>query len=900
MDRNNLDYIENLFEQYKGNPQSVNHDWKLFFDGVEMASHLERGAFSKKELQVYNLIQTYREDGHLNAQLDPLGIQEPKGEHLELSRFELETEDLDKKFEVFSLLQKDFKNLKEMIRFLENTYCSKMALHVGGCSPEIRHWFFRKFEQNIFQLSPEQKIQFLEKLTHTEAFEKFLHNRFLGAKRFSVEGADVLIPMLEQTVDQGAMQGVKEFVIGMSHRGRLNVMANFMNQPHEIILAQFEGEVFSDMDFTGDVKYHIGYSCEKKTLSGRTCNALLGFNPSHLESIDPIVQGVTRALQNKAKDSKFRNKVLPILIHGDASFCGQGVVSETLQLSKLEGYTVGGTLHIIVNNQVGFTTEPEDGRSSPYASDLAQSIGAPVLLVNADDVEKCIQIMDIALEFRQKFQQDIIIDLISYRRFGHNEGDEPAFTQPLMYEKIKKHPTLMNIYKKQLIGEKVIQDDESHSFQKHTDELQSVLDRIRKTPVSIKESDLRGTIWPYNPKPSVEEMEEAVDTRAQASHINQVLKALTSEPSDFDLHSKVKRLIQNRKKLVESGKVDWALAELLAYGTLCLEGHPVRLSGQDCKRGTFSHRHAVYYDSKNGEEYTPLAHLTTDQAEFCIYNSPLSEMAVLGFEYGNSCLDHSKLNIWEAQFGDFSNGAQIIIDQYISSGEEKWLQSCALTLLLPHGYEGQGPEHSSARLERYLQLCAQHNMQVCYPTTPANFFHVLRRQLKRGIFKPLIVMTPKSLLRHPQMISSRTDLLEGSFQEVIGEESKDSIRSIILCTGKVYFELLEKLPPNFNHVLLLRVEQLYPFPKNALGPYLNGFSQLKKVVWLQEEPKNMGSAFFMIPRLQELLNELGQKQVSVEYVGRKEKASPATGSSLMHQEEQAQLIQEVIAKVHVG
>ena len=425
MDRNNLDYIEALFTQYKGNPQSVNRDWKLFFDGVETASCLERGAFSKKELQVYNLIQTYREDGHLKAQLDPLGLQEPVGTHLELSRFELETEDLDKHFEVFSLLHKSFKNLKEMILFLENTYCSKMALHVGGCSPEIRHWFFRNFEHDTFQLNSEKKVQFLKQLTHTEAFEKFLHQRFLGAKRFSIEGADALIPMLEYTVDQGVLQGVKEFVIGMSHRGRLNVMANFMNQPYETILAQFEGEVFSDMDFTGDVKYHIGYSCKKKTFSGNTCNVLLGFNPSHLESIDPVVQGVTRALQNKAKDSNLRNKVVPVLIHGDASFCGQGVVSETLQLSKLEGYRVGGTIHIIVNNQIGFTTEPMDGRSSPYASDLAQSIGAPVLLVNADDVEKCIQVMHIALEFRQKFQQDIIIDLISYRRLGITKGMSP-------------------------------------------------------------------------------------------------------------------------------------------------------------------------------------------------------------------------------------------------------------------------------------------------------------------------------------------------------------------------------------------------------------------------------------------------------------------------------------------
>ena len=892
------DYIDSLFKQYKENPGSVHSDWKHFFEGVEMASSLEKDSFSRKELQVFNLIQAYREDGHLKANLDPLQLQFPKLENFELSRFDLNSEDLEKNFEVFSFLDRSFNSLREVIDFLEKTYCGTLAVNVRGCDPDIRNWFFRNLEQSTFTLTSQQKKFILEKLIQSEVFEKFLHNRFLGAKRFSIEGSDALIPMLEYFIDQGANQGAEEFILGMAHRGRLNVMAHVMNQPLEMTLAQFEGEAFSNMDFTGDVKYHIGYSCHKKTFSGKSCKALLGFNPSHLESIDPIILGVTRALQRNLKNTQLRNKALPILIHGDASFCGQGVVSETLQLSQLKGYRVGGTLHIIINNQLGFTTDPKDGRSTLYSSDLAQSIQSPVLLVNGDDVEACIKAMDLAFKFRKEFNQDIVIDLISYRRFGHNEGDEPAFTQPLMYEKIKKHPVLTTIYKKQLLQEKILSEEPEATFKKYTDQLQNLLNEIRKTPPQIKEEDLRGPLWPCYPKPSNEQMEEPVNTQVDSKILDHVWSHLTTSPSNFNLHPKVKRLIEQRKKMIDSGKVDWALAELAAYGTLCMEGFSVRMSGQDCKRGTFSHRHAVYVDTKTGKELIPLTRLSENQGEFCIYNSPLSEMAVLGFEYGNSCLDHSTLTLWEAQFGDFSNGAQVIMDQYLSSGEEKWLQTCPLTLLLPHGYEGQGPEHSSARLERYLQLCAQNNMQVCYPTTPSNFFHVLRRQLKREFFKPLILMTPKSLLRHPAMISEKESLEKGSFQEVIAHEPHDpqKIQSLMLCSGKIYFELLER--QKTDHNLLVRLEQIYPFPEAGLAPYLSGLKNLKKIIWVQEEPENMGAGWFVIPLLRKLLSQIGRPNIQIEYAGRIPQASPAVGSHQLFLKEQKKVIQDAFSKIH--
>lgn len=899
VDISNREYLEQLFSSYKEDPNSVHTDWKLFFDGVEFASQMDQGSFSKKELGVYNLINAYREDGHLQASLDPLQIQKPDTQTLNLKNFGLEQEDLDKKFDIFSILKQNSTSLSQVIAFLEKTYCAHLAIQVGACSPEIRQWFFEEFEQQKWSLSSEEKKYIFNKLIATEAFERFIHNRFLGAKRFSIEGSDALIPMLEYFAHLGSSNDVEELVIGMAHRGRLNTMVNFMEQPAAFVLSQFEEKLFNDMDFTGDVKYHIGYSSKKITMGGKECRLFLGFNPSHLESVNPIMCGVVRARQRKLKDTEERSKVIPILIHGDAAFCGQGVVSETLQLSLLEGYRVGGSVHIIINNQIGFTTSPEDARSSRYSSDLAKSIGAPILLVNGDDVEACVQAMDLAFRFRQKFKQDIVIDLISYRRFGHNEGDEPAFTQPIMYDVIKKHPTLMQVYKKQLKDEKVIDQDEQLFLKTYTDKLQENLEKIRENPIAIKEKELRGSYWSYFTKPSMEALEETVSTGAKKEQVDQVLNVLAAEPSAIGVNPKIKRLIQNRKKLQESGLLDWSMAEQLAYGTLLMEGHSVRVSGQDVIRGTFSHRHGSYFDPKTGEAYTPLAHLSKEQGEFNLYNSPLSEMAVLGFEYGNAIMDHNTLTIWEAQFGDFANGAQIIIDQYIASGEEKWFQTSSLTMFLPHGYEGQGPEHSSARLERFLQLYADHNIQVCYPTTPANLFHMLRRQVKRSFYKPLIVMTPKSMLRHPQMISNIEETTKGSFKEIIADEPENGkdIKTLVLCSGKIYFEWMEKKPDNMELALTIRLEQLSPFPRKALTPYINGFPKLKKVIWLQEEPRNQGAASFTLPLIQSLINELGLgDKVSVEYIGRSGMASASEGTSKAHKEKQNQLINEAFLK----
>ena len=674
------------------------------------------------------------------------------------------------------------------------------------------------------------------------------------------------------------------------------------------------GRALKNFDFDGDVKYHAGYSSIKKFADGSSCNVLLAYNPSHLEAVNPVVCGIARARQRALKDQQQRKAVLPVLIHGDSAFSGQGSVSETLQLSELEGFTTGGVLHIILNNQIGFTTDPEDSRSSVHASDLAKAIQAPVLLVNGDDINACVQAMDMALRFRQKFRKDVFIDLICYRRFGHNEGDEPAFTQPLMYQKIKQHPTATRLYAKELEREKLLSEQESQAFyDSQIQELQSILDKTRKTNKVLTKEDLKGKLWEQYKKTTESDFFKEVDTCPLDKHLNQTLKALTEFPQDFSLHPKVKKLIQDRQKKVKADKLDWALCELSAYGTLCLENHPVRVSGQDSKRGTFSHRHAVYFDTQTGASYSPLSLLNPGSGEFCIYNSPLSEMAVLGFEYGNACADHSFFTVWEAQFGDFANGAQIIIDQFISSGEEKWMQSSGLVLLLPHGYEGQGPEHSSARMERFLQLCAQGNMQVCYPTTPANFFHLLRRQIKRDFRKPLVVMTPKSLLRHPEVVSSKKELIRSSgFQETLADPEvfkPKKVETLVLCSGKVYFDLKKErekalslsdsLEEGLKHTALVRVEQLYPFPKLALTPFLNGYHRLKKVLWVQEEPANMGAGSYIIPRLRNFMNELGLDNIPLTGLSRKEKASPATGSPHVHKKEYEELIKNLFIQLKV-
>ena len=899
--RANLEYIDQLYQTYQQDPESVEIEWRRFFEGMEfgMNSPSSSGELSSKELSVYQLIRAYREYGHLKADLDPLDLADRSAAVLELSNFDLSDKDLNTKFQVGQLLGPNIETLQDILSFLDKTYCRKITVQVAECPPDVRDWFEKEMEAGspAFNPSAEDKKRFFEQVARTESLEKFLHTRFVGMKRFSVEGADSIIPMLEHLAYKGTSLSVEELVIGMAHRGRINVLANFMDKGLENVLSEFEGNMAFDDTYEGDVKYHLGFSTDKETPNG-PCHVSLAFNPSHLECVSPVALGMVRAKQRVRKDTAERKKVIPVLIHGDAAFAGQGVVTETLQLSQLDGYKVGGAVHVILNNQVGFTTNPSDSRSTRYSSDIAKSIKAPVILVNGDHVESSIRAMDIALRFRQKFKQDVVIDLICYRRFGHNEGDEPMFTQPKMYKKIKKHPTHMEQYQDYLDKSGIQPLDVSKKFyQEKIDNLQVLLDSVRKDPPKNETPTLQG-LWKGFKRGFKEDLEKTVNTQPKKADFDLAAQVLTELPGDFNLNSKVKKLILGRAQMLKDDKIDWGLGELLAYGTLRAEGTPVRLSGQDCKRGTFSHRHSVYFDGETAAEYSPLKQMNKDKGEFCVYNSNLSEMAVLGFEYGNSSSDPTFLTIWEAQFGDFANGAQIIIDQFITSAEAKWARMSGLVLLLPHGYEGQGPEHSSARLERFLQSCAQENIQVCNITSPANFFHALRRQIKRDFRKPLVVMSPKSLLRHPKVVSAKADFLKGEFLEVIEDPKAtkaDKVETLFLCSGKVYFDIdaVRDDKPS-DKISLTRVEQLYPFPKHRLNPIFQQYKKLKRVFWVQEEPKNMGSWNYIQPELRALMDDIGLSKVELGYIGREAKASPATGISRNHVREQEAIINQVM------
>lgn len=901
MGRTNMEFIEDLYLRFRTNPESVPDEWTKFFAGVEFAQNLNgatESGFSSQELNVFNLIETYRSYGHLKANLDPLQMNFRPSGVLELSKFNLNEKDLDTEFNIGSVIGLPKSTLRQIISHLEKCYCGTLTAQLAECRPDVRDWFRKEFEATAPRLNfnPEDKVSIFQQLARTESLEKFLHTRYVGAKRFSVEGGDSLIPMLEAIVRHGTPLKVEEIVIGMAHRGRLNVLANFMDKAVDVIFTEFDGTAFENLGYDYDVKYHLGYSNDKQTSHG-PCHVSLAFNPSHLEAVNPVVLGMARAKQRRRNDTKERKKVLPIHIHGDAAFAGQGVVTETLQLSQLAGYKVGGTVHIIVNNQVGFTTEPRDSRSTTYSSDVAKVIKAPIILVNGDDVEACVRAAHMALRFRQEFGEDVVIDLICYRRFGHNEGDEPAFTQPLMYDKIKQHPTPMKIYADQLVKDGVMSQAQVDGFFKEKiDNLQKILDETRKKP-PVNKIDAYGGAWQGLRRGTLADFDQIAETKASVENVSKVVQVLGEVPQQIHVHAKIAKLIQSRHDLMASGKIDWALGELLAYGTLCLEGTPVRLSGQDCKRGTFTHRQSVYFDVDNGQEFCPLATLNPNKGEFVVYNSSLSEMAVLGFEYGNSCSDPTYLTVWEAQFGDFANGAQIIIDQFISSGEEKWVRVSGLTMLLPHGYEGGGPEHSSARLERFLQLCAQGNMQVVNITTPANFFHALRRQVRRDFRKPLVVMSPKSLLRHPKVVSSLSELSTGHFQEILPDPNMrdgKEIETLVLCSGKLYYDIEKVREEKFaqkQNIAVVRVEQLYPFPRVQLTPFINGLPKLTKVIWAQEEPQNMGAWTYIQPHLRELFSQVGKEKLTLQYVGRPEKASPAVGSGKLHEKEQMQIVE---------
>ena len=909
--RANLDYIEQLYLQYKQNPANLSLDWQRFFEGFDLGMTVDpntknkkgttsgSATFSDKELQVYNLIQSYRNHGHFEAQLDPLTNTPTPSDQLSLNKFNLKEADLDTKFQIGSMIGKQNATLREIIATLRNTYCGKLSVQCAEALPEIRDWFIREFEVENASLkySAQEKKDILMSLTRTESLEKFIHTRYVGTKRFSVEGADALLPMLETIVQKGAPLGMEEVMIGMAHRGRVNVLANFMGKALEYIFADFNGptELAEPIeDYDGDVKYHLGYVAQKETPHGKV-QVSLAFNPSHLEAVNPVVLGMTRAAQRRRKDTQNRKKVIPVLIHGDAAFASQGVVLETFQMAHVKGYTVGGTVHIVIDNQVGFTTSPENGRSSYYSSDVAKVLACPVLHVNGDDAESCVRAMEIALKFRQQWGRDVVINMICYRRFGHNEGDEPAYTQPLMYEIIRKHPTLREIYGQKLIRESVI--DQNHyegTYNEKMENLQKIYEETKKTAPKIKPFNFDG-FWKGYRKAKSGDLEKPVATTVDQKTLTEIGTRLGQYPSHFTPHPKLLKLLETRKNMA-AGKeaIDWGMGELLAYGTLLNEGTSVRLTGQDCVRGTFTHRHAGLYDVKTGESYIALDEVNGDKVEFCVYDSILSEYAVLGFEYGNAICDPTFLTIWEAQFGDFSNGCQIIIDQFLSSGESKWMQMSGLVLLLPHGYEGQGPEHSSARLERYLQLFAQNNIQVCNLTTPAQIFHALRRQVKRDFRKPLIVMSPKSLLRHPKAVSTLADFSDRGFQEVIGDTTVDpkAVESLVFVSGKLYYELVEEREKNKNNkVALARLEQIAPFPEAQLAAEIKKYPNLKRVIWSQEEPKNMGAYQFVFFRFHEMFAK-EKIRMALEYIGRPERSSPATGSIYRHKVEQAAIVAE--------
>ncbi len=847
---------------------------------------------------VATLVQAYRLRGHLWAQIDPLGFRKTPGDQLAPRNFGLEESDLDQVFSVSGIPGLVNPTLRQIIERLEQTYCHTIGVeyvnHEGGAG---RDFLQKRMEEsaNVVRLSRAEKLRILQRLTDGETLEGFLHKRFNAAKRFSVEGGETLIPMLDWAIEEAGDRGVQEVVLGMAHRGRLNVLANVLGKRTGDIFAEFEDRDATELVGRGDVKYHLGFSGERTTRSGKRVHVNLAFNPSHLEIVNPVVAGRVRAKQDREGRDPERKKVLPVVIHGDAAFMGQGVVAETLNMQALEGYTTGGTIHLVINNQVGFTTNPSDSRSTTYCTDIARMLRAPVFHVNGDDPEAAIWCVQLAVEYRQKFGKDVVIDLVCYRKYGHNEGDEPGFTQPLMYEVIRKKQPPRAIYARQLVLEGAITEAEAEQLvQQYQERLEAELDRMRSTGAKRSFSAMTD-LWGHykgGPDASVPDAKTAVPLEK----LRDLLLRSTALPANFTAHEKVAALLQTRRKLAEAGgegvPFDWATGEHLAIAALLDEGTSVRFSGQDVRRGTFAHRHAGLVDVKTGARLSPAAQVAKGKARFEIYDSPLSEAGVVGFDYGFSLDAPDWLVCWEAQFGDFVNGAQVLIDQFISSAEDKWGRLSGLTMLLPHGFEGQGPEHSSARLERFLQLCAEDNIQVCNLSTPAQYFHALRRQILRPLRKPLVIMTPKSLLRHKGAVSTLTDLSDGHFQRVIGDPSIDTqkARKVLLCSGKVYFDLLAaREARKLDNVAIIRVEQLYPLPETELQHQLALYREGTPLVWVQEEPFNMGAWYFLRARWPAALRKLS------DCVARPESASPATGSHSSHKYEQTLLCDQALA-----
>jgi 2-oxoglutarate dehydrogenase E1 component len=965
-------YVEEMQAQYERNPGSVTDEWRLFFEslqedqGVASAEangpswslpldrvensgnadtiaaltgdysgteqHLrerisERAQQSGHDLSMaaslratqdsiraLMLIRSYRVMGHLAANLDPLGLSEPTV-HAELmpETYGFTEADYDRAIFIDNVLGLETATIRQILRILQRTYCEHIGvefMHIT--TPAQKAWIQERIEgeEKDITFTAEGKKAILNKLIEAEAFENFSDVKYTGTKRFGLDGGESMVPALEQIIKRGGQLGLREIVFGMAHRGRLNVLANVMGKPHRAIFNEFKGGSFKpdDVEGSGDVKYHLGASSDRE-FDGNNVHLSLTANPSHLEIVDPVVLGKVRAKQDQLEDAD-RSKVLPLLIHGDAAFAGQGVVAECFGLSGLKGHKTGGSIHFIINNQIGFTTNPRLSRSSPYCSDVARMIEAPIFHVNGDHPEAVVHVAKIATEFRQKFGKPVVIDMFCYRRYGHNESDEPAFTQPIMYRKIKKHPSTANIYARQLQDEGVVTSEEVAAMKGN---LRAHLDSELEAADSFKPNKADWLDGKWSGIGFAEDEARRGNTGVEIERLREVGHDITTLPLDFKAHRTVKRLLERRREMIDQGEgIDWAMAESMALGTLMREKFPVRFSGQDVERGTFSQRHAVLIDQETERRYNPLKHMSADQGRFEIINSMLSEEAVLGFEYGYTLAEPNALTIWEAQFGDFANGAQVVIDQFISSGERKWLRMSGLVLLLPHGYEGQGPEHSSARLERYLQLSAEDNWQVASCTTPANYFHILRRQLHRKFRKPLIIMTPKSLLRHKRVISKLTDLTpDTTFHRVLWDDADkreghslpgdaiaikpdDQIKRVVLCSGKVYYDLYEtRQAEGIDDVYIMRVEQLYPFPARSLIEELGRFKQAQ-IIWCQEEPRNMGAWQYIEPNIEWVLGHVDAKHDRARYAGRAAAASTATGQLSRHLQEQQALIEEAL------
>ena len=937
LNKSNSQFIEEMYVRFIENDPELPDSWKKYFSDLnedlnsvtkeitgptwgpkkisidpKRNRKLEENlSGSEKEkvdsIKAIALIRAYRIRGHLIANLDPLGLM--KRDYL----YELhpndhgfKSEDFDRKIYLNSYMDVGYASVNEIIAKLRKVYCSSIgAEYMHITNPTEKVWFRERMEkdENQINFTEKGKDAILNKIIQAEGFEKFLAKKYVGTKRFGLDGAESLIPALEQIIKRGGQLGVKEIKIGMSHRGRLNVLANVLQKSYKRIFNEFAGEFASSSeDSTGDVKYHLGASSDR-TFDGNSVHVSLTDNPSHLEAVNPVVLGQTRAKQYFHND-KERKKVIPLLIHGDAAFAGQGVVAECFAMSGLKGHNTGGTIHIIVNNQIGFTTSPRFARSSPYPSDLGKIVEAPILHCNSDDPEAVVHCAKIAIEFRQKFNKDVVIDMICYRRFGHNEGDEPSFTQPLMYKKIRSHPSTLNIYGKKLIEENSLSEEK---FKNKINDFKNLLDDQFKNANDYKPklNWFEGTWSRYQPK-------KGKDKRGQTGVDIPKLKKLSEKINflgpELNIHKTIQKIFINRNKCVQEEKnIDWANAETLAFATLLQEGYPVRLVGQDSGRGTFSQRHSVLRNQEDNSRYVPLDHVSSKQKKFEVVDSFLSELAVLGFEYGYSLVEPETLTVWEAQFGDFANGAQVVIDQFIASGERKWFRASGLVLLLPHGYEGQGPEHSSARLERFLQLCAQENLQVLNCTTPANYFHALRRQIHREFRKPLVIMTPKSLLRNKYCVSNIEDFgKNNSFHRVLEDHALNKknklielkkpkkIRKVVICSGKIYFDLLDaREKAKVDDVVLIRIEQLYPFPVRSLASTIKPYAENAKFIWCQEEPKNMGAWFSVRDYIQWTLDNLEVKK-KIEFIGRNPSASPATGYAKRHAKQQKEIIDKIL------